>query len=69
MIGEVTIPTGPAYVVAVTAEADGRRPFCVLTIASRGEAGYVRAVMSWEMAARVAGHLMRGHQSYASAGR
>lgn len=64
IIGDIVIPNGP--VISVTAESSGRRPFAVLTVAHHGETGYTRAVMPWEMAARLAGHLMRGHQSYAS---
>jgi hypothetical protein len=34
-VGDVMIPTGPSYVVSVTAEADGERPYCALTLGLR----------------------------------
>lgn len=65
-VGEVTLPRNAAvFAVAVTAEADGRRPYCVLTLAARQFSPYNRAVLSWDMAERLAGLLLSGKKSYA----
>jgi hypothetical protein len=54
------------FAVAVTAEAEARRPYCVLTLAARQFSPYNRAVLSWEMAERLAGLLVDAKRRYAS---
>ncbi|NEE01211.1 hypothetical protein [Phytoactinopolyspora halotolerans] len=65
-IGEIVIPSGPSYVASVTAEADGERPYCALTLGLRvGHQVYGRAVMSWDMAERLGSMLIDAKRRYA----
>ncbi|AYY13845.1 hypothetical protein EF847_15200 [Actinobacteria bacterium YIM 96077] len=66
-IGEIMLPRNAAvFAVAVTAESDSQRPYCVLTLAARQFSPYNRAILSWDMAERLAGLLLHGKRSYAS---
>ncbi|WP_166353598.1 hypothetical protein [Phytoactinopolyspora limicola] len=66
-IGEVMLARNASvFAVAVTAEADAKRPYCVLTLAARQFSPYGKAILSWEMAERLAGLLMDAKGRYGS---
>ncbi|WP_166353514.1 hypothetical protein [Phytoactinopolyspora limicola] len=65
-VGEIMLARNAAvFAVAVTAEAEAKWPYCVLTLAARQFSPYSRAVLSWEMAERLGGLLIDAKRRYA----